>query len=55
MRQAHDLGARFLACSDALHAQGITDKLLIPECDGPAGAVAYMARTLDQKWRALVF
>ena len=55
MHQAHDLGARFLACSDALHAQGIAGESLIPECDGPAGAVAYMARALDWKWRALVF
>ena len=55
MRQAHELGARFFACSDALHAQGIADAPLIPECDGHSGALAYMARALDPQWQALVF
>ncbi|MDR2991712.1 MAG: DsrE family protein [Burkholderiaceae bacterium] len=55
MRQARDLGVRFLACSDALHAQGIDNASLIPECDGHAGATAYIARALDPQWRVLVF
>ncbi|MDO5289249.1 MAG: DsrE family protein [Pseudomonadota bacterium] len=55
MREAHDNGARFYACTDALHAQGLNPKALIPECSGPGGAVQFMARALDLRWRTLVF
>lgn len=55
MREAHALGARFLACTDALAAQGLERASLIPECDGHGGAVQFMARCGDLRWRALVF
>ncbi|HOB65998.1 DsrE family protein [Ottowia sp.] len=48
-------GARLLACSDALHAQGINPAQLIAECHGRGGAVQFMARALDARWRTLVF
>ncbi|HMN74937.1 MAG TPA: hypothetical protein PKC97_02650 [Burkholderiaceae bacterium] len=43
------------ACSDALHAQGLEFAQLIPECSGHGGAVQFMARAADLRWRALVF
>ncbi|MCB4366170.1 DsrE family protein [Hydrogenophaga taeniospiralis] len=55
MREAVSHGARLLACTDALHAQGIDPARLIPECSGPGGAVQFMARAADQRWRTLVF
>jgi len=44
-----------LACTDALHAQGIAPDGLIPECRGHGGAVQFMARAADLRWRTLVF
>jgi predicted peroxiredoxin len=55
MREAVALGARFHACTDALHADGIDPQRLIPECAGHGGAVQFMARAGDLRWRALVF
>ena len=55
MREAVDMGARLLACTDALDANGIDPAGLIPECEGHGGAVQFMARAGDQGWRALVF
>ncbi len=55
MRQAVEQGARLLACTDALQANGIDPPSLIPECSGFGGAVQFMARALDLRWRALVF
>ena len=55
MREARDHGAQLLACADALAAQGLAPDGLIAECDGTAGAVAFMARACDPRWRALVF
>lgn len=55
MREAHAHGARLLACTDALHARGIPPAALIPECSGHGGAVQFMARAMDMRWRALVF
>ena len=55
MREAHALGARFLACTDALQAQGLSRQGLIPECLGHGGAVQFMARAGDLRWRTLVF
>ena len=48
-------GARLLSCTDALHAHGIDPAGLIPECQGHGGAVQFMARALDTRWRTLVF
>ncbi len=55
MREAVAHGARFYACSDALDAQGIDGATLIAECHGRGGAVQFMARAADLRWRALVF
>ncbi len=55
MREAVEHGARLLACTDALHAQGIDPQGLIAECQGHGGAVQFMGRAIDQRWRTLVF
>lgn len=55
MREAVAQGARLLACTDALRAQGIDPHGLIPECSGHGGAVQFMARAADLRWRTLVF
>ncbi len=55
MREAVALGAKLLACSDALQAQGIAGGALIPECRARGGAVQFMARVCDPRWRTLVF
>jgi hypothetical protein len=55
MQQAVAHGAVLLACTDALHTQGINPAGLIAECSGYGGAVQFMARAGDLRWRALVF
>jgi predicted peroxiredoxin len=55
MREAVTHGARLLACTDALHAQGIDPQHPIAECHGFGGAVQFMARAIDRRWRTLVF
>jgi len=55
MREAVSHGAVLLACTDALHAQGVDPARLIPECSGRGGAVQFMARAADLRWRTLVF
>ena len=55
MREAVGHGALLYACSDALDAQGIDGGTLIAECAGRGGAVQFMARAADLRWRALVF
>lgn len=55
MQEAHDHGARFFVCTDALHAQGLRGTPLIAACSGHGGAVQFMARACDLRWRALVF
>jgi len=55
MQEAVAQGARLFACTDALHAQGLGGQALIPECSGHGGAVQFMARAGDLRWRALVF
>jgi hypothetical protein len=55
LREAHALGVRLYACADALAAQGIDAGALVAECHGRGGAVQFMARALDLRWRALVF
>lgn len=54
LREAVEHGARLLACSDALVAQGIGPQDLMPGC-GRGGAVQFMARAMDLRWRTLVF
>ena len=55
MQDAAQLGVRFLACSMALHERALALEGLIPECSGAAGATAFVVRTLDPEWAALVF
>lgn len=55
MREAHAQGARFYVCSDAWHAQGLQGRKLIAECAGHGGALQFMVRATDLRWRALVF
>ena len=54
-RNVHAHGARLYVCTEALHAQGLADRMLIPECIGHGGAVQFMARATDRRWQALVF
>ena len=55
MQDAAQLGARFLACSMALHERALALDVLIPGCTGAAGATAFVVRTLDPEWATLVF
>ena len=55
MREAVEHGAVFLACTDALAANGLAGAALIPECTRRGGAVQFMARAADRRWRTLVF
>lgn len=55
MREAVAHGAKFFACTDALHANGMSRNKLIAECGGHGGAVQFMARVADPAWRTLVF
>lgn len=55
MREAVEHGARLYACTDALRAHGLAIDDLIAECAGPGGAVQFMARAIDLRWRTLVF
>jgi predicted peroxiredoxin len=55
MREAVAHGAVLLACTDALQAQGLQRDQLIPECRGHGGAVQFMDRAADLRWRTLVF
>lgn len=55
IREAVAHGAKLYACTDALHAQGLDRAQLIPECAGHGGAVQFMARASDLRWRTLVF
>lgn len=55
IREAVEHGAVLFACTDALHAQGVDAARLIPECTRRGGAVQFMARAADLRWRTLVF
>ena len=55
MREAVQHGAVLFACTDAMHAQGVDPGNLIPECRARGGAVQFMARAADLRWRTLVF
>lgn len=55
LRQAHAHGAQLFVCTEALHAQGLAGAPLIPECRGHGGAVQFMARAGDLRWRTLVY
>lgn len=55
MQDALDHGARFLACTDALAAHGLTHADLIPAARQHGGAVQFAARAADPAWATLVF
>lgn len=55
MRQAADLGVRFLACAMALKTHIGAEERLIPEYAATAGAAAFIQRSLDPDWATLVF
>ncbi len=55
MLEAAALGVTFYACTDALHAQGLQRQQLISQCAGHGGAVQFMARAADRRWKTLVF
>ena len=55
MREAANLGVRFLACSMAAGRHVAAGKAMIPEVSGEAGASAFVARTLAPDWKTLVF
>jgi predicted peroxiredoxin len=55
MRDAHAQGVRFFVCSDAWQAQGLAGQPTVAECSGHGGAVQFMARAADLRWRTLVF
>ena len=55
LQEAQALGIRLYACSQALHALGLSGADLSKSCTGAGGAVQFMARTLDPQWRSLVF
>jgi len=48
-------GAVLLACTDALQVHGVDPQQLLPECTRRGGAVQFMARAADLRWRTLVF
>jgi len=55
MQKASQSGARFFACSQALSEYGLMPADLIPESSGAAGAVAYVARGLDDDCVTVVY
>lgn len=55
MQEAASFGVRFLACTDALRAAGLQTGDLLDLCQGHGGAVQFMARAADLRWRTLVF
>ena len=55
MREAANLGVKFLACTMAAGLHLSTGNEMIPEVAGETGASAYAARALDPEWRTLVF
>ena len=55
LQDAAAAGVSLLACSMA-RANWIEEhERLIPECNGAAGATAFIVRTLDSEWKTLVF
>ena len=55
LQEASTAGVSFLACSMAQANWVNKSERLIPECDGSAGATAFVVRTLDREWATLVF
>ncbi|MBS4098159.1 MAG: DsrE family protein [Sulfuricella sp.] len=55
MREAANLGVRFLACSMAVTQHTSNGITMIPELSGVAGASAFVARSIAPDWKTLVF
>jgi len=55
MREAANLGVRFVGCAMALSAHIRKGEAYIPEYSGPASVTDFMLRTLDPDWATLVF
>lgn len=55
MREAHDTGVRFYACSMAMHAYVSPEEPLVPEFDGIRGVTTAMMSSLEYGARLLVF
>jgi uncharacterized protein len=55
MDEAAAHGVQFFACTEALAAQGLAGQVLLPQVRGHGGAVQFMARAADLRWRTLVF
>jgi len=55
IRQAHEAGARFLACTAQLELSGRGDDPLIPECAGFVGAAYIVEQALAEGVRILTY
>lgn len=55
LAEVSELGIKLFACSQALHAAGLQRSDLTPLCTGLGGAVQFMDRCTDPRWRTLVF
>jgi hypothetical protein len=55
MDESATFGVEFLACSDALAAQGLGFDAILPLCKRHGGAVQFVARAIDPAWTTLVF
>jgi predicted peroxiredoxin len=55
LQEGSEAGVTLLACSMAQAAWVKEGEVLIGECSGAAGATAFIARSLDARWRTLVY
>lgn len=55
MREAANLGTRFIGCAMALQAHVRAGETYIPEYSATASATEFVLRTLDPEWATLVF
>lgn len=55
MREAANLGVRFIGCGMALKAHTRADEQVIPEYSATASATDFVLRALDREWATLVF
>lgn len=55
LQRTCDLGVKLFACSQAMHATGLTRAELTPLCTGLGGMVQFVSRCADPSWRTLVF
>lgn len=55
LKEASATGVKLLACSMAQATWVDCHERLIPECNGSAGATAFVVRTLENDWKTLVF